>query len=264
VDFAGRVPFYGAVVACGDDHAVRGLVPRLTRRVITYGFSPDVDVCGIDPVVDGDSARCHVRYRLRGVPDGTGEGTIVLGVPGRHNLSNALAAVAVGIELGVPFARIQATLAEFRGAERRYQTRGVARGIRVIDDYGHHPTEITAVIQAARDGRPSRIVAVFQPHRYSRTRDLFDAFGPALSGADIVVLTDIYPAGEAPVPGITLERLADTIRPSVPRLIVVPKLDAVPDAVAAVAASGDVVLTLGAGSISHTAARIVEALEATS
>jgi UDP-N-acetylmuramate--alanine ligase len=134
----------------------------------------------------------------------------------------------------------------------------------VIDDYGHHPTEIAAVIQAARDGRPSRIVAVFQPHRYTRTRDLLGAFGPALSGADVVVLTDIYPAGERSVPGITLEKLADAIRPSVPALIVVPKLDEVPGVVAACAASGDVVLTLGAGSISHTAAQIVEALEATS
>jgi UDP-N-acetylmuramate--alanine ligase len=199
-DFADRVPFYGAVIACLDDAPVRDLLPRLDRRTITYGFAEDADVRGIDPVTDGWSGGCRVEYRVRGVPNGSGGGELMLAVPGRHNLQNALGAVAVGLELGVPFDRVRHALAEFRGAERRYQTRGEVRGVRVVDDYGHHPTEIAAVLRTGRDGHPFRLVAVFQPHRYTRTRDLFDAFGPALSGADVVVLTGIYAAGDPPCP----------------------------------------------------------------
>jgi UDP-N-acetylmuramate--alanine ligase len=181
-------------------------------------------------------------------------------VPGRHALQNALAAVAVGLELDVPFDRIQSALAGFRGAERRYQTRGRAAGVTVIDDYGHHPTEIEAVLAAARGGEPSRIVAVFQPHRYTRTRDLLDRFGPALAGADVVVLTDIYAAGEAPIPGITIDALADAVRPAVADLHVVAAIDDVPAMVAAIARDGDLVITLGAGSIGATGDRILHAL----
>ena len=168
---------------------------------------------GEAPSTDGQSGRCRVRYAIRGRPGGTGTGRDRAAVPGRHNLQNALAAVAVGLELGVPFDRIASALAEFRGAERRYQTRGTSGGVTVVDDYGHHPTEIAAVLRAARAGRPSRLVAVFQPHRYTRTRDLLDDFGPALALADVVVLTDIYAAGEAPIPGVTLDALAAAVRP---------------------------------------------------
>jgi UDP-N-acetylmuramate--alanine ligase len=210
--FADRVPFYGAVIACVDDAPVRSLVPRLTRRTVTYGFAEDADVRGLDPVTDGRSGQCHVRYRVPGLPGGDGEGELRLAVPGRHNLQNALAAIAVGLEIGQPFDRTSPALAEFRGAERRYQVHGVERGVTVVDDYGHHPTEIAAVLRAARDGRPARVIAVFQPHRYSRTRDLLDDFGPALALADVVVLTDIYPAGEAPIPGVTIDRLAEAVR----------------------------------------------------
>jgi len=259
-DFADRVPFYGAVVACADDPPVRRLLPRLARRTITYGFSEDADVRGLDPVTDGMSGRATVHYQVRGVPGGTGKAEILLGVPGRHNLQNALAAIAVGLELGVNFERIQIALAEFRGVERRYQTRGEVRGIRVVDDYGHHPTEIAAVLRTGRDGHPFRLVAVFQPHRYTRTRDLLDAFGPALSGADVVVLTDIYAAGESPIPGVTLDVLARAVRQSVSDLHVVPKLDDLPSAIARLARPGDLVITLGAGSIGRVSGEIVTAL----
>jgi UDP-N-acetylmuramate--alanine ligase len=259
-DFADRVPFYGAVVACVDDPPVRALVPRLERRTITYGFAEDADVRGVEPVVDGTSARCTVQYHLRGLPGGTGTGDLYLSVPGRHNLQNALAAVAVGLELGVPFDRIRFALAEFRGAERRYQTRGEVRGVRVVDDYGHHPTEIAAVLRAGRDGHPFRLVAVFQPPRYSRTRDLLDAFGPSLAEADVVILTDIYAAGEQPIPGVTLDTLAAAIRPSVKALHVVPLLEDLPAAIVQIARPGDLVITLGAGSIGRMSERIVTAL----
>lgn len=260
--FADRVPFYGAVVACVDDEAVRALVPRMARRTITYGFHPDASVRGIDPTGDGESAQCRVSYHVHGVPAGDGDGLVRLRVPGRHNLQNALAAVAVAIEVGVPLERALAALAEFRGAERRYQRRGVERGVTVVDDYGHHPTEIAAVLRAARDGAPARIVAVFQPHRYSRTRDCLQDFGPSLAAADLVVLTDIYPAGEVPIPGISLETLAAAIRPHVGTLVIVPRLDDLPDAVADRARDGDLVITLGAGSIAAVGDRILAALRA--
>jgi len=260
-DFAGRVPFYGAVVACLDDPPVAALLPRIARRVITYGFAPAADVAGHDPVSDGRSSRCGVRYAIRGVPGGEGDGAITLKVPGLHNLQNALGVVAVGLELGVPFGRIAQALAEFSGAERRYEVRGAAAGVTVVDDYGHHPTEIAAVIAAARTGLPQRIIAVFQPHRYTRTRDLLAEFGPALSQADVVVLTDIYPAGEAPIPGATLDALAAAVRPHVPELHVVPALTDLPAHVQTMARDGDLVLTLGAGSIGAVGDRILAALQ---
>ncbi len=260
-DFAGRVPFYGAVVSCIDDPPVRALVPRLGRRTITYGFSDDADVIGFAPSSDGRSGRCGVRYAIPGVPGGTGEGDISLKVPGTHNLQNALAAVAVGLEIGVPFARIATALAGFAGAERRYDVKGEAAGVTVVDDYGHHPTEIAAVLRAARAGRPKRIVAVFQPHRYTRTRDLIAEFGPALALADVVVLTDIYAAGEAPLPGASLEALANAIRHDVRDLQVVPAVADIPQHVRAMARPGDLVITLGAGSIGGAGDRILAALK---
>jgi UDP-N-acetylmuramate--alanine ligase len=260
-DFARRVPFYGAVVACVDDPPVAALLPRLDRRTITYGFSAAADVCGLTPESDGRSSRCGVRYAIRGVPGGTGDGDISLKVPGTHNLQNALAVIAVGLELGVPFNRIASALAEFSGAERRYEIRGSARGVTVVDDYGHHPTEIAAVIRAARSGKPARIIAVFQPHRYTRTRDLLTEFGPALALADVVVLTDIYAAGEPPIPGATLDALAAAVRGHVRDLQVVPALGDVPAQVSAIARDGDLVLTLGAGSIGTAGDRILAALK---
>jgi UDP-N-acetylmuramate--alanine ligase len=260
--FADRVPFYGAVVACVDDPPVRALVPRLTRRAITYGFAADAEVRGVDPVTDGRSGRCVVQFAVPGVPGGEGRDELHLAVPGRHNLQNALAAVAVGLEIGLPFDRLRMALAEFRGAERRYEVRGEVRGVTVVDDYGHHPAEIAAVLRAARDGHPTRLVAVFQPHRYTRTRDLLEDFGPALALADVVVLTDIYPAGEAPIPGITLDRLAMAVRRHAGDVQVVPALDDVPAAVARLARPGDLIVTLGAGSISSVSRRLLAALQA--
>ena len=257
--FADRIPFYGAVVACADNPAVRALLPTLARRVITYGFFEGSDVQGLEPETDGASGRCLVRYRVRGVGESDGVQRLNLNVPGRHNLQNALAAVAVGVELGIPFDRINTALADFRGVERRYQLRGEARGVRVIDDYGHHPTEIAAVLAAARGGHPARLVAVFQPHRFTRTHDLMADFGPALAEADVVVLTDIYPAGETPIPGVTLEALADAVRPSVAELHVA-RLEDLPSAVARLARAGDLIVTLGAGSIGAASERIVDAL----
>jgi UDP-N-acetylmuramate--alanine ligase len=265
VDFANKVPFYGAVVACADDPNLAAVLPKMTRRVTTYGLdAPDAHVTATDVELGplSASAMVHRRARRAGDPADAAPalGPLTLRVPGRHNLQNALAAVAVGLELGVPFDRIASGLAEFRGAERRFEIRGEPNGILIVDDYGHHPTEIAAVVAAARAlGR--RIVVAFQPHRFTRTAMLMDAFGPALEGADRIVLTDIYGAGEDPIPGVTLAALADAIRRSnrAP-LDVAPTLDDVVDSVARIAQPGDVVITLGAGSIGTVPERLLGAL----
>ena len=256
VAFANKVPFYGNIVACADDAYVRQLLSAMTRRVITYGLeAPDAHYRGVDVSGSGFDWRCTVVRDLRRTSRGDDAGPVTLGqivlhVPGRHNLQNALAAVAVGLELGVPFDRIAAALDGFRGAERRFEDHGEAGGVRVIEDYGHHPTEIAAVIGAARAALGRRLVVVFQPHRYSRTKRLLERFGPALAGADEIVLTDIYAAGEDALPGITVEALAESIRRHVAApLHVVKDIKEVPSAVARLVKDGDVVMTLGAGSI---------------
>lgn len=258
-DFANKVPFYGAVIACADDQPVRDLLPGLTRRVITYALEGEADIVGSGMRLEAFGSTCTVTHRAA---DGKPAvlGSLRLNVPGRHNVLNALAAVTVGVEVGIPFRRTAAALEEFRGAERRFQTRGEAGGVMVIDDYGHHPTEIAAVLAAAR-GIDRRIVAVFQPHRYTRTQQLLADFGPAFKDAGAVVLTDIYPAGEAPIPGITAGALAAAIRQGTSAPVsLVPALDDLPQAVAQLAKPGDLVITLGAGSIGAVGDRILDAI----
>lgn len=260
-DFANKVPFYGAVVACTDDRAVRELLPGLTRRVITYALDDRAaDIVGRGMALEAFGSTCEVAQR-RG-EEAVALGRLRLRVPGRHNLLNALGAVAVSLEAGIGFERIAAALEEFQGAERRFQMRGEARGVMVVDDYGHHPTEIDAVIAAARAGIDRRVVVVFQPHRYSRTRLLMSEFGVALGAADEVVLTDIYAAGETAVAGVTVEALADSVR-SASRIPVhiVKAVEDLPTAVAALARRGDLVVTLGAGSIGGVGDRILAAVE---
>lgn len=270
VEFANRVPFYGTVVACADDPTVRTLLPRLTRRVVTYGIdSTDADFRAAEMERVGLGSRVVVRHqparREHGRPaleEDVTLGTLHLQVPGRHNVLNAMAAVAAACELDVPFARIVAALGEFRGADRRFQICGEVDGVTVVDDYGHHPAEIAAVVQTARAVFDRRVVVVFQPHRYTRTRQLLGEFGPALAGASEIVLTDIYGAGEDPIPGVSVEALAAAIRQSagVP-VHLVKRLEEVVPAVVGVIRPGDVVITLGAGSIGTVGARLVTALE---
>ncbi|MGD9901938.1 MAG: UDP-N-acetylmuramate--L-alanine ligase [Vicinamibacterales bacterium] len=265
VDFANKVPFYGAVVACADDAELARLTPRMTRRVITYGIAgQDADLGALDVRLEGFGSTATVVRRRAGADDPAGEvlGTLRLQVPGRHSVLNALAAVAVGLELGVPFAPLAAALGEFQGAERRFERRGVVHGITVVDDYGHHPTEIAAVLAAARAAAPSRVLVAFQPHRYTRTAQLMTDFAVALAAADEVVLTDIYAAGEAPIPGVDVAALAAAADRRRPRPVtVVTALDRVAPAVAALAAPGDLVITLGAGSIGGVADQVVAELE---
>ncbi len=262
VEFANKVPFYGTVVACIDDPELRAALPRMSRRKVTYGFDRDADVLGADARVDSGGSSCRVSRRVtEGRAAEQPLGTLRLQVPGHHNLSNALGAVAVGLDLGVEFAVIAAALGEFQGAERRFQRYGEAGGVLVIDDYGHHPTEIAAVLRAARATLDRRLVVAFQPHRYSRTRLLLDAFGPALREADELVLADIYGAGEEPIPGVTSEVLAESITRATGRPVHrAHSLDEVVTTLARLARPGDAVITLGAGSIGTVARRLVDRL----
>jgi UDP-N-acetylmuramate--alanine ligase len=263
VEFANKVPFYGSVIACADDAELMQLRPRLTRRLVTYGLTRDrVDVTAVDVRLEGFGSTCRVLRR--NPKDGAQQalGELHLQVPGRHSVQNALAAVAVGLELDVPFHHIATGLAEFRGAERRFQHYGTVNGICVVDDYGHHPTEIAAVLAASRAARPARVILAFQPHRYTRTRDLMREFGLALAGADEVVLTDIYAASEDALPGVTVEALAASINTSrATPAHVVRSVDDLPTALAEIARPGDLVLTMGAGSIGGVAARFIAELE---
>jgi UDP-N-acetylmuramate--alanine ligase len=233
--------------------------------VITYGLEArGCDVTATEVTLRPFGVSAIVERRGRRATDSSRDratlGPLSLQVPGRHNLQNALAAVAVGLELGVPFDRIATGLQAFRGVERRFEVRGEPNGILIVDDYSHHPTEIAAALAAARSlGR--RIVVAFQPHRFTRTAALMEAFGPAFADADHVVLTDIYAAGEEPIAGVTVDALAAAMRRGTRAPVdVVPALDAVAAAVVMIAKPGDVVMTLGAGSIGTIPDRLLEAL----
>jgi len=258
------VPFYGAVIACVDDPSLASVLARVRRRVLTYGLNvPEADLTATDVDLGPLTVTATIteRDRRQGAPARRRVlGTLSLSVPGRHNLQNALAAIAVGIELGLPFERIRPGLQDFRGAERRFEVRGEPRGILVVDDYGHHPTEIAAALEAAR-GLHRRIIVAFQPHRYTRTASLMDAFGASLAAADHIILTDIYAAGEDPIAGVTIDALAAAVRRQVRASIdVVPRLDDVVPAIVRVAKPGDLVITLGAGSIGSVPERLLAAL----
>jgi len=273
VDFANKVPFYGAVVACADDPRLRALLPRVTRRTVTYALaSPaagasydprEATLVGETPTLEPFGSRCTVLRRAQGRADAPHErlGELRLHVPGRHNLLNALAAVAVGLELGLTFERIAKALAEFKGAERRFDVLGEASGVMVVDDYGHHPTEIAAVLAAARAGMTRRLLIAFQPHRYTRTQHLLREFADVLSTADELVLTDIYSAGEDPIPGVSVDTLVDEIvRLHAKQVHVVRSVNDVPAALARLARPGDIAITLGAGSIGTVGPRLLQLL----
>jgi UDP-N-acetylmuramate--alanine ligase len=252
LDFAEKVPFYGQVVIGADNAAAARLAPRLSKRHVTYGLSAG-DYRGeiVEARPDGTRFRISVRGKSRGEAR--------VNMPGVHYAANALAALCVADYLGVPFAQYCEALEGFQGVDRRFSVRGEAAGVLVVDDYGHHPTELAATVAAARlHGR--RLVVAFQPHRYTRTRDLLADFAPALAAADEVVLTDIYAAGEPPIPGVTMESLLATF-PAAARVRHVRR----PALVAALAESarpGDLILCLGAGDVTVAATDLLAALSA--
>jgi UDP-N-acetylmuramate--alanine ligase len=258
-DFVDALPPQGAAVLCVDDPALRRIAGSTLRRVIRYGLDdPSATYTATDLELGGFGSRATV---VRRTAEGDQVlGPMTLGVPGRHNVGNALAVVALAIELGVTFPVIAAALAEFRGADRRFERKGDAHGVEVVDDYGHHPTEIAAVLKAARATGARRVLCVFQPHRFTRTAHLLEEFGPALALADVTVLTDIYAAGEDPIAGITADAVAAQVRASGGIVEVVPALADVPARLAAIAREGDLVLTMGAGSIGALGPKVLEAI----
>ncbi len=262
LEFMDRVPFYGMVVACNDDPLLRRLLPEVQRRTVTYGTKRGSDFW-IKPDTNCASARgegqplsrFHVNYRKKDL------GEFTLHVPGLHNVLNATAAIAVGVGLDIETESIRTALDQFRGVDRRFQLRGRAAGVSVIDDYGHHPTEIRATLAAARQCGFQRIHVIFQPHRYTRTRDLMEEFTTAFDDADSLFVLDIYAASEKPIDGVSGEALASAIREKGGREArYASSFAEAVIAVSAKAQDGDMILTLGAGSVSQLGPMVLEKL----
>ena len=275
VEFMDRVPFYGATTACVDNALLRDVLERVHRRVYTYGESEGADFrlqllersvgthisnarCGAPAPGSVEHWTFEVNYR------GLVLGPFALHVPGRHNVLNATAAVAIGVQLGIAPDGIAAGLASFRGVDRRFQVKGSVRGVTVVDDYGHHPTEILATLRAARDAGYGRVLVLFQPHRYTRTRDLQPEFARAFADADSLQVLDIYAASEAPIPGVDTAGLVEAIRRTGTvsgGVEYAESMAAGVDALAKEAREGDVILTLGAGSVSQAGTLLLAALK---
>ncbi|HID08575.1 MAG TPA: UDP-N-acetylmuramate--L-alanine ligase, partial [Armatimonadetes bacterium] len=252
-EFANKVPFYGSAILCLDHPSVREIMPEVKRRVITYGLSEGAEVEG-RVLERGEWESLFAVYHK-----GKGLGRLRLRIPGVHNVQNALAAVACGLELDVPFERIREALEEFSGVERRLERKGEVRGVMVIDDYAHHPSEIKATLETVKALR-RRVVAIFQPHRYSRMKLLFKDFLTCFDDADLLFLTEIYPAGETPIEGVNAEGLYRRMRERGREIHFVPARERLIEEVLPRLREGDLVITLGAGNIYETAEELLEAL----
>ncbi len=257
-DFVNKVPFFGAAVICLDDPNVQLIIPNIKRRRVTYGMTAQADISAHDIVYSGAFGSTFNVWKGTEVL-----GKIDLPVPGKHNVYNALAATAVALELDVPFATIAEAFATFKNANRRFQFKGEARGIAVIDDYGHHPTEILATLAAAKNGSGGRrTVVVFQPHRYTRTQELFDEFALAFNNADVLFVLDIYAASEQPIEGISAEVLTENIRKyGHKNAIYIGDIDTAADKVIPELQEGDLLITLGAGTVTRLSDEFVEKLK---
>ncbi|MBI4751038.1 MAG: UDP-N-acetylmuramate--L-alanine ligase [Acidobacteria bacterium] len=254
--FVNRVPFYGSVVVCLDDSNVQSIIPKIKRRTLTYGFSAQADVTAWNvKLTELFGSSFTVRFR------GQELGKIELQVPGTHSVYNALAAICTCLDLEVPFDKIASALSNFRGADRRFQIKGEKKEVVVVDDYGHHPMEIRTVLAAAKTSL-RRTVVLFQPHRYSRTKHLFEDFAKAFYEADVVCLTDVYPAGEEPIPGVNSETLSHAIERFGHRQVsYIGSLDRAAPALKALVKPGDLVLTLGAGNVWQAGEELLHLLE---
>jgi UDP-N-acetylmuramate--alanine ligase len=256
VTFMSKVPFYGVAVLCLDQPNIQRLIPRLEKRMITYGLESGADLVARRLHLSGLTSRFEVYHR------GTLLGECTLAVPGAHNVLNALAAIGVGLDLEIPFVTIQKALAGFTGVQRRFQVLGVADRVTVVDDYGHHPAEIRATLAAAKAGFDCRVVVVFQPHRYTRTKHLFDEFLTAFNQADVVIVMDIYAAGEPAIPGVSAADLAEGIRAHGHRNVTYLGNDRarIVEHLCEITRPGDLVLTLGAGDVSQLGPEVLRRL----
>ncbi len=256
IGFMNKVPFYGVNILCLDHPVIQGLLPSVSRRVTTYGLAAQADVRGANLTYEGMCTSFDLFFR------GKELGHLTLQLPGAHNVQNALAAAAVALELDIDFEVIRKGLQSFSGVERRFHVRGIIGGVTVIDDYGHHPEEVKAVLRGAKESFKKRIVAVFQPHRYSRTSDLFKDFLSAFNDVDKLVVTDIYAAGEEPIEGINGHTLYEAIREHGHKDITYIKdVSDVPAHLLSVVKSGDLVLTLGAGDVWKAGTGFLELLK---
>jgi UDP-N-acetylmuramate--alanine ligase len=244
IQFAGKVPFYGFVVLCLDEPSLQDIMPKIKKKIVTYGLNGQADLQAVDIVHRQNMTKFTV---LR---DGKELGEIELQIPGDHNVQNALAATAVGLELQVPFSKVKAGIEKFTGVFRRWEVKAEIDGITVIDDYAHHPTEIRATLAGAKAGWRRRTVCVFQPHLYSRTRDFYDEFGRAFFNADVLIVTDVYPAREEPIQGVTGELIANAAKEfGHKQAHYVPEKKDVPGFLMTITRPGDMVITMGAGDI---------------
>lgn len=242
--FINKIPFYGCAVLCMDHPNIQRLIPKVTRRHTTYGLTAQADFSARDIEIKGLKTSFDVWQRGRKL------GRVSVKIPGEHNVYNSLAAIIVAMELDMGFEEARDSLSNFSGVERRFQVKGEYNGVTFVDDYGHHPAEIKATLKAAKAGWDNRVVAVFQPHRYSRTKDLFNEFLSAFNDADTLVLTDIYPAGEEKIDGVSSEALYNSIKAHGHRDVVyIPDKKDIPDCLNKITRPGDIVITLGAGNI---------------
>jgi UDP-N-acetylmuramate--alanine ligase len=254
-DFINKVPFYGAAVICMEDANVQQIFPEIRRRTVSYGRSAQVDLQIGNVALSRDGSTFTVSRREQDL------GEFHVAVPGIHNVLNATAAIGVGLEIEVPLEQIRQGLAAFTGVDRRFSVRGMVNGITVVDDYGHHPTEVIATLAAARLTTDGEIHVLFQPHRYTRTKHLLDEFGTAFHGADHLYLLDIYAASEAELAGVSSTALLDRVRAHGHRSAqYVGDLESGVFALAAAAKPGDLVITLGAGNVSQAADKLLERL----
>jgi UDP-N-acetylmuramate--alanine ligase len=262
VSFMNKVPFYGAVVACFDPpwrDTMKTLIPKLRRRVVTYGIDDGADVQGRIRELNSAGSTFEVTVK------GNKLGDFSIPVPGRHNVQNALATVAVGLELDLTPQQIRQGLEKFRAADRRFQIKAETDGITIVDDYGHHPTEIRATLEAARLRRDKRLIAIFQPHRYTRTKFLLDELAASFAGCDRVYVLDIYGASEAPLPGVSSERLVERMHElGVSNAQYAPSEDYVVQELLSDARPGDLIITIGAGSVWKIGETLAKELEARS
>ncbi|MGQ0695700.1 MAG: UDP-N-acetylmuramate--L-alanine ligase [Nitrospiraceae bacterium] len=263
LEFINKIPFYGLAVLCADDERLSALFPRIVKRYQTYGFQERAGVVPDFRATDVSLKQWGAEFR--GHFGGKNLGPFRLAVPGIHNVLNALAAIAIGVELDIPVDLIRKGLAAFTGVERRFHRRGEAGNIMVVDDYGHHPTEVKATLAAAKQGWGRRLVVLFQPHRYSRTRDCIEDFAHAFDQADVLFMTEIYPAGEQPIPGVSGAKLAEVIKAAGhPSVTFIERKETMPDQVLPHLKPGDLVLTLGAGDIWKAGTGILARIEPTS
>lgn len=255
IQFAAKVPFYGFVVLCLDEPALQEIMPRIKKKIITYGLNGQADLQAVDIVHRENRTRFTV---LRG---GVELGVVELQIPGKHNVQNALAAITVGLELGVPFAQVKTGIEKFTGVFRRWEVKAEVGGITVVDDYAHHPTEIKATLAGVKAGWRRRVICVFQPHLYSRTRDFYEDFGRSFFNADILVVTDVYPAREEPIQGVSGELITHAAREFGHKQVhYVPDKKEVPAFLMRMKQQGDIIITMGAGDIWRFGEQFIAAL----